>query len=78
MATRAYKKTFKERLYDKWISLLNFVKGITILVSLFLCPITLAFLIYHTFFCFDSIKAVVACLILVVMPYLNIKIQGVK
>lgn len=60
-----------------WLKFLEIIKGITILVSLLMCPITLGYLIYYTFFSFDVSIALLGCAILFVMPYLNVKIQGV-
>ena len=64
-------------LLQYWLKFLEIIKGITILVSLLMCPTTLGYLIYYTFFSFDVSRALLGCAILFVMPYLNIKIQGV-
>lgn len=61
-----------------WLKFLEHLRGIVLLTSLLLCPIFLGYVIYYTFVDFQFYKSLIGGIMLYVLPYLNIKMQGVE
>lgn len=59
-----------------WLRLLALVKGISLLATFFCIPVTIGFLVYYSFVCYDTPKSFSYALILYVLCICNLKIQG--
>ena len=54
-----------------WRTFLDFVVKLTSIITLIMCPITIGFVVYSTFILFDFQRALIGCIILFAMPYIN-------
>lgn len=69
-------KRYKPRITISYLcsTFLKFLVKVTSIMTLFMCPITVVFTAYNTFILFDFQKALIGCIILFSMPYINSKL----
>ena len=78
MATKRHKPKPKITPFYLWRTFLDFVAiflefvvKFTSIITLIMCPITIGFVVYSTFILFDFQRALIGCIILCAMPYIN-------
>lgn len=70
----------KKQSVKVWLpNLINTViMRLVVAVTFIMIPVALGFTIYYSLFSFNLYKSLVGCAMLLAMPYVNTKVQGVK
>ena len=65
----------KNKLIDLWVSLLDLIWNICVLVTFLLIPIELGLIVYYQLVSYSFLRLITAILVLVVMIIVNLKLQ---